>query len=336
VLSGAEAVARTERILVGDALARAPAVAEGLVLAGVRAASVAGRVDSSPSGDLPAGVSCVHHVTAAPGSASGGSFELAATSAQEAVDDCIAAHLLSQRLGRPGSCSLAPNLADDLAVVQLPDASASEKRLADAALSQQSTVDPDSITELACEALMSAGGSSELPAAPVVSDGDAGADLVLVAAGESAAAARAATRALAEAGVRTRAAIVRLMRPFPADLLRQALAGARMIVAVDAPGEPLQGFIAAVRAASGAEAEVRGVVAKGSTSRSWRRPRIRRSPTAWWSHPTTTGARRRRGVHSRCWQPRELCASAAVSGVTATRRSSRGTAAQSGSGREIC
>jgi ferredoxin len=265
VLSGAEAVARTERILVGDALARAPAVAEGLVLAGVRAASVAGRVDSSPSGDLPAGVSCVHHVTAAPGSASGGSFELAATSAQEAVDDCIAAHLLSQRLGRPGSCSLAPNLADDLAVVQLPDASASEKRLADAALSQQSTVDPDSITELACEALMSAGGSSELPAAPVVSDGDAGADLVLVAAGESAAAARAATRALAEAGVRTRAAIVRLMRPFPADLLRQALAGARMIVAVDAPGEPLQGFIAAVRAASGAEAEVRGVVAKGST-----------------------------------------------------------------------
>ena len=112
---------------------------------------------------------------------------------------------------------------------------------------------------------MSAGGSSERPAAPVVTDGDAGADLVLVAAGESAAAARAATRALAEAGVRTRAAVVRLMRPFPTDLVRQALAGARMVVAVDVPGEPLPGFIAAVRAASGVEAEVRGVVAKGST-----------------------------------------------------------------------
>lgn len=267
VLSGAEAIARTERILVGDALARSPAVAEGLALAGVRAASITTRSTSSPPGEFTSGtVSCVHHVTAAPGRASGGSFELAATSVQEAVDDCLAAHLLSQRLRRPGLCSLAPNLAEDLALVELPEAGASAERLADAAPSQESTADPDRIAELACQALALAGARSGRPAAPVVIDGDADSNLVLVAAGDGAAPARAAVRALAEAGVPARTAIVRLVRPFPAELARKALAGARVVVAVGAPDEPVHGLLAAVRAAASEKAEVRWVAAADSTS----------------------------------------------------------------------
>jgi len=266
VFSGAEAVERAERILVGHALARVPAVAEGLALAGVRAASVGARIASSPGDESSSGTaSCVHHVTASPGRARGGCFELAAASVQEAVDDCLAAHLLSQRLGRPGLCSLAPSLADDLAVVRLPEAEASAELLAEAAPSQPSPADPERIAELACEALNAAGACSGRPAAPVVIHGDADADLVLVAAGEGAAAARAAVRALAEAGIRARAASVRLIRPFPTELTREALAGARLVIAVDAPVEPAHGLLTAVRAASSDEAEVRGVFATDST-----------------------------------------------------------------------
>ncbi|MBW2398032.1 MAG: ferredoxin [Deltaproteobacteria bacterium] len=266
VYTGAEAIARAERILVGNSVTRDPAMAEGLALAGVRAASVEAGAVASPAGKFARGmVSCVHHVTAAPGRSGGGAFEFAATSAQQAVDDCLAAHLLSQRLGRPGLCSLAPKLADDLALVQLPVARDSAKRLADADSSQEPPADPDRIAELAREALAEAAACTGRPAAPIMADGDADADLVLVAAGDGAAAARVAVRALAEAGVPARAAIVRLVRPFPTELARKALAGARLIVAVCAPDEAVHGLLAAVRAAAGEKAEVRGVAAAGSS-----------------------------------------------------------------------
>jgi ferredoxin len=264
VATGAEAVARTARILVGDAVTRDPAVAEGLALAGVRAASVTAGAVSSPLAEFdPGTASCVHHVTAAPGRAGDGSFELAATSAQEAVDDCLAAHLLSQRMGRPGLCSLAPKLADDLAIVQLPEVGVAAARLAAPDPLQETPADPDRIAALAREALAQAARSGR-PAAPVVSDGDADANLVLVAAGDGAAPARVALRALAAAGIPARTAIVRLVRPFPTQLARNALAGARLAVVVGAPDEPVHWLLAAVRAVVGEKAEVRGVAATGS------------------------------------------------------------------------
>ena len=78
VFSGAEAVARAERILVGGSVTRDPAMAEGLALAGVRAASVASGAVAAPAGQFTRGtVSCVHHVTDALGSIGGGAFEFA-------------------------------------------------------------------------------------------------------------------------------------------------------------------------------------------------------------------------------------------------------------------
>ena len=265
VLTGAEAVARSARRLVGDAVARDPAVAEGLALSGVRAASVTvGALPSSPGESSAGAASCVHHVTVAPGRDGRGSFELAATSAQEAVDDGLAAHLLSQRLGRPGVCSIAPKLASRLAVVQLPEPGDGAQRLAAASRSQELAVDPDRIAELAREALAEASTWLGRPMAPVVTEGDEQAELVLVAAGDGAASARVAVRALAEAGVPARVAIVRLVRPFPTELVRKALAGARVAVAVGAPDEPVHWLLAAVRAAAGEGTEVRGVTATGS------------------------------------------------------------------------
>ena len=132
VLTGSEAVLRVEGAILGSAPARDPAVAEGLALAGVRAASVSPGIAVSPASECcSVEASCVHHVTGEPGQALPyAAFEFAATSAQEAVDHCLAAHLLSHTLGRPGLCSLSPSLANDLALLQLPDEALLAARLA--------------------------------------------------------------------------------------------------------------------------------------------------------------------------------------------------------------
>ena len=98
-----------------------PAVAEGVALAGFRAASLCNGHPGGPLGGIAVhGTSCVHHVRGAAGQERGGVFELTASSVQEAVDHCLVAHLLSGRLGRPGLCTLAPSLAGELHLVRLP------------------------------------------------------------------------------------------------------------------------------------------------------------------------------------------------------------------------
>jgi hypothetical protein len=266
VLTGAEAAARAERAIVGDALARDPAVAEGLALAGVRAASAAFGLVVPPDDELRIpGASCVHHVAAAPGHPGGGAFELAATSAQEAADHCLAAHLLSRRLGRPGLCSLGPSLADDLSLVCLPDASAAAELLAADTGTRECDAGPDRIVELAREALAAASEGSGRPATVVAVEGDADADVVLVAAGAAAESARAAARAMSEAGIPARVLVPILVRPFPVSDVRKALAGAGHVFALGEPGDAAFPLLAAVRAAVGEEAEVRALAASESS-----------------------------------------------------------------------
>jgi len=265
ILTGAEVVARVERVIVGDALARDPAVAEGLSLAGVRAASVVSGLAVATDGESRAPeASCVHHITATPGLVRRGAFELAATSAQEAADHCVAAHLLSGKLGRPGSCSLAPSLADDLSLVHLPEESAVADLLAADAGDRESDAGPDRIVELAREALAAVGEGSERPGAPVAVEGDDDAAVVLVAAGAAVAPARAAARALSDAGIRARSLALILVHPLPIAEVRKALAGARCVFALGEPGEAAQPLLAAVRATAEEKAEVRAVEAAGS------------------------------------------------------------------------
>jgi hypothetical protein len=248
VLTGAEAVQRVERAIVGNALARDPAVAEGLALAGVRAASVSPEFAASPASESCAvEASCVHHVTAEPGRASPhAAFELAATSAQAAVDHCLAAHLLSHKLGQPGVCSLAPSLARDLALLQLPDESVIAARLAGAGESEPAA-GPDRVVELAREALAAARTASA-PLEPLLGGGPDTAEVVLVASGADAEAARAAARAASEAGIPTRWLALALIRPLPVAELRARLAGARHVFAVGAAAAAAGWLAAALRA----------------------------------------------------------------------------------------
>jgi ferredoxin len=236
ILNGLEAVARAERAICPGGVAADPAVAEGLALAGVRAASLAdGLASQAPESVALGDASCVHHVTAAPGAAPPGAFELAATTVQEAVDHSLAAHLLSRRLGRPGRCTLAPSLARALTPVRLPHPGLVASLLDAAAPPAEPEAGPDRIAELAEEALREVGRRTGRATGPVDYRGESPAEVVLVSAGEGAASARATAAALSRGGVRSGALALMLLAPFPADRVREALAGARRVFVLGGP-----------------------------------------------------------------------------------------------------
>jgi hypothetical protein len=256
VLSGLEAVSKTERIICRGAVTREPAEAEGMALAGVRAASLADAATAGVAGTvaLPA-ASCVHHVSGAGHHAHAGAFELAARSVQEAADLCLAAHLLSRKLGRAGACSLSPELAERLDVVALPGSALADALLDSATQETEPDAGPEQILELARTALQTAGERTGRGASPAEYRGDAGAELVLVASGAAATAAEEVARILSQGGLAAGVLSLVLVRPFPMSAVRDALAGARKVFVA---GEPAQrgAFMAHVRAAAHEQCEV--------------------------------------------------------------------------------
>jgi len=263
VLTGSEAVERVERTIAKSAVARDPAIAEGLAMAGVRAASlVDGPSLGAADGVAVSETSCVHHVHASPGHERGGAFELAATSVQEATDHCLVAHLLSHRLGRAGLCSLAPPLAKDLKLVSLPEPGLIADLLADAGASEPDAT-PDRVVDLAREVLRVVGDRTSRPAGLVDGQGDEGAEVVLIASGAETAPAREVARALSAAGVTAGTLSVILVRPFPEAEVREALTACRTAFVLHAPGEA-SALLAPVRRAVGESTEVHPLAAADS------------------------------------------------------------------------
>jgi ferredoxin len=259
ISSGREAVARVENNICPEAVTREPAVAEGLALAGMRAASLSdGWLSEGSSGFAAPGASCVHHVNGTPGHEGAGVFELAASSPQQAVDQSLAAHLLSYRLGRSGVCSLASALAEDLSPVHLPGPGLVAAVLDTGAGPREPDAGPERILEMASEALRAVAESTGRPEDVVTYQGAADAQLVLVGSGAGAAAAQDAAEALSAAGVPAASLSVNLIRPFPEAPARDALATANTIFVVE---DPAAGgtLLARVRAAVGKEAQIEPV-----------------------------------------------------------------------------
>ncbi|MDX9722000.1 MAG: ferredoxin [Myxococcota bacterium] len=122
--SGIDAVNLTERLLCGSGAVQSPSAAEGLALAGLRAANQL-RSDGEP----PSGVAhpatrtpwIYHRVRAStPIAEDLVGFELHAGSAQEAVDHCLVAHFVAAKLGLPGVCTIGKQLAESFHLVELP------------------------------------------------------------------------------------------------------------------------------------------------------------------------------------------------------------------------
>jgi ferredoxin len=263
VLTGFEAVARVERAIARDAVARDPAVAEGLAMAGTRAASLSdGPGMRAADGIALPGASCVHHVHAAPGRRTGGAFELAAASAQQAADHCLAAHLLSQRLGRAGLCSLAPSLAESLNLVILPAPELIAELLESDPCDAEPEADAARILDLAREAIRAVGKHTARPGDLVEAWGDENPAILLVASGAQTWHAREAARLLSEAGAAVGVLSVVLVRPFPEAEVREALSGARVALVVEEPGEP-GALFGSVRAVGAEKTKVQLVVAAG-------------------------------------------------------------------------
>jgi len=232
-LSGAEAITRLERAICRSAVAREQAVAEGLALAGFRAASLTGSPALAGAGGIAlSGASCVHHVQGVPVGGARGTFELAASSVQQALDHCLAAHLLSQRLGRPGLCSLAPSLSRSLTLVEVPDDALVGALLGSESGPAEPDAGPGRALELARWALRAVSERTGRPADLLDYQGDAGAEVVLVASGAEVAPARELARSLSAASVPAGALALSLLEPFPRGSLRDALARARTVFVV--------------------------------------------------------------------------------------------------------
>jgi ferredoxin len=256
VLSGSEALARVERAICAEAVARDPAVAEGLALAGIRAASLSNGVPPGVVGNiLVRETSCVHHVEGEPGRERAGVFELAATSVQEAVDHCLVAHLLSRKLGRPGLCSLASSMASELHIVRLPGTGLVARLLDNGADVPESDAQASRIVELAREAFREVGQQTSRPRDVVQYAGEVGAELLLVGWGLEGARARELTQSLASAGVRAGALSVNLIRPFPDAAVRESLASARKVLVLEERGRG-GALLARVRACVDEKVEV--------------------------------------------------------------------------------
>jgi ferredoxin len=233
--NGLEAIARVERAICGDAVTREQAVAEGLALSGTRAASLApGSAASAPGGTELPGASCVHHLTGPAGERCVGGFELAADSLQQAIDHSLAAHILSLRLGRAGSCSLDASIAERLELVRLPTLEMIHALRELDPGEAEPRASAEQIVELARSALQTVSRWTARPADLVDVAGEQAAEVVLVASGAEAVLVREIAHVLRESGVAAAVVCPALVRPFPADRVRQALRGVRNVFAVGA------------------------------------------------------------------------------------------------------
>jgi ferredoxin len=255
VLSGRRAIARVERDLCGAAVAQEPAVAEGLALAGLRAASFASEGGcATVAGVALPGTSCVHHVDDAPGNEQG-AFELAAGSPQEAVDHCLAAHLLSRRLERAGLCSLDSALAERVTLLKLPGPTLRDALLGAQLQAAEPGAAAERVVELAEQALHAVGERTARPAHVIRYTGDEPAEVVLVASGARSAQIDDLARALRASGLHAGALTLALVHPFPIQRVRDVLASARDVFVVEEAGARA-GLLAGARAAAAAKAAV--------------------------------------------------------------------------------
>ncbi len=254
--NGLDAIARVERAICGGALTREQAVAEGLALAGTRAASlVPGSAASAPGGAELPGASCVHHLTGPAGERCVGGFELAAESLQQAIDHSLVAHILSLRLGRAGSCSLDASIAERLGLVRLPTPEIIHALLELDPGEAEPRASAERIVELARSAFQTVSRFTARPAHLVDVAGEPAAEVALVATGAEAALAREVAHGLRESGVAAAVVCPALVRPFPADVVLEALRGVRIVFAVGAAARH-ETLLACVRRAADRKAEV--------------------------------------------------------------------------------
>ena len=268
--SGIDAVNATEARICGSGAVHASSIAEGLALAGRRAATLLTSGEAQPT-HIAGNAPWIHHRLSSgrEGAASGAAFELVAATAQEAVDHCLAAHRLALRLGRPGLCTLDETLAHGLHLVHLPD-DAAVAGLA-AGLAPDLPGDGprgEELLGLADEALEHVSALTGRRLSAVTSHGPDDSACVLLAGGAPAGEARRLADRLAGDKRACRVLTVSLVRPFPAGALIRELKQTRKLIVLESHDEPVGHELAASvrRAVGGMDVEVERVAVDGKTA----------------------------------------------------------------------
>jgi len=223
------AINAAERLICGDGAVRSRSVTEGLALAGRRAARALESAEESVRSGIPVEAAWVDHRVREErhGPARTYAFELIASDGQEAIDQCLVAHRLADRLARPGLCTVDRDLASRTEVVWLPESDPTSMR-PEPGTSSDGEATPD-VLEAARAAFTRVAGATGRPIEPAAAFALEDARHVLLAAGSCGSLARETAVALRGAGVPCGALVVGLLRPFDADLLRGKLAGAETI-----------------------------------------------------------------------------------------------------------
>jgi hypothetical protein len=235
--TGREAIAATERVLCGAGAVASPEAAQGVAAAGGRAASLLRDRPTTGSPEVSGGAGAgsgvwVDHRLRVAGAISGHAFELLASDAQQAVDQCLVAHRLAARIGRPGLCSIDADVAAAPALVQLPDAQAI------GLLDAHEAPLTDDIAEAARAALADVGRATGRELLPVHVWGEQTPGWAIVATGLRVRSAVLAAELLREVGCDVTVIAPALLQPVPHRELRDALAGADRVIVLDPPQGP--------------------------------------------------------------------------------------------------
>ena len=253
--SGRRAVNAMERKICGDAAVHSVAMAEGLALAGRRAAKL---LDRSPHASGPAesmaGAAWVEHRLRwrADQPSRDASFELIAGDVQQAVDHCLVAHRIAAKLGLPVACTLDQELADSLALVRLPE----PLPLRDA---EPREGGPATVLEVADEAFEYVSNATGRPTRAIELHQMKDARVALVATGAAAARAVGLANDLRAAGVACGAVLPALLRPCPTDRLADAVRGCDVVVLLESVCSPAaeMNWTTQLQRTLGTEAQVR-------------------------------------------------------------------------------
>lgn len=238
-----ECVNEMERRICGSHAVPSPARAEGLALAGHRSANFLRPPESSAEVRTAGPVSgspWVFHRFAGlrlPANPQA-SFELAASTGQEAVDHCLVAHRLTERTGMTGVCTLDPPIAGQLDVVQLPRTSSLRRFLGASMVSAGYTpshprASMDELLPLARRTMEEVAAFTGRPCPPLHQYRMTDARYVVTVWGSAAAVARRAADALREEGVRVGVVVPGLIRPFPRHELAALLENRKAVVVVE-------------------------------------------------------------------------------------------------------
>lgn len=248
VCRGGAALALTERILCGSGAVGTAAAAEGLALSGVRAARLLADEEVRLLSHAAAAVPWVLHRTTlqrARGNAFG-AFELVASTAQEACDQALVAHMTALA----GELLVHPGFERELWLIQPLSEDQVAPLFSEAASRERLVTDEDAVGRELGIAFEKVAAKLGRAIAPLTRDHSHDAEVVIVTTADAREVALAASASL---GVRCAVVSLAQLRPFPSKALVEAVSGKR--VAVLEAGWMRGRLEPAVRAALGVNAQ---------------------------------------------------------------------------------